>query len=55
MNNYYNTREVSKILGLTIKTIQKLIRNKHLIAYRVSNHYLIADTDLKLFIESKKV
>ena len=35
--NYYTTKEISEILGLSIKTIQKLIRTRQLKAFKRSN------------------
>ncbi|MFV0275453.1 MAG: helix-turn-helix domain-containing protein [Bacilli bacterium] len=52
---YYSTNEISKMLGLKIKTIQKLIRDKKIIAFRVGKRFRVADTDLKQFIESQRI
>ncbi len=52
---YYTTTDVSNILGFNVKHIQKLIRDKKLIGYRISGRYLISDVDLKTYIEKFKV
>lgn len=52
---YYTTKEISKILGLSIKTIQKLIRTKQLKAYKVSNRLLVEQSTLKDYINARQV
>lgn len=52
---YYSTKEISNILGLKIKTIQKLIRSKKLKAFKLGKVYRVAEYDLKQFIENQKV
>ena len=47
--------EISEMLGLKIKTIQKLIRDKKITAFRVGKRFRVADTDLKQYIESQRV
>ena len=32
---YYTTKEISYMLALSIKTIQKLVRDKQIVAYRM--------------------
>lgn len=44
---FYTTKEISCILGLSIKTIQKLIREKQLQAYRVGGRYLVSEETLR--------
>ena len=53
--NYYTTKEISCILGLSIKTIQKLIRTKQLQAYKVGGRFIVEENTLKEFIQNKKV
>lgn len=52
---FYTTKEISCILGLSIKTIQKLIREKQLQAYRVGGSYLVSEETLKEYINNRKV
>ena len=52
---FYTTKEISCILGLSIKTIQKLIREKQLQAYRVGGRYLVSEETLKEYIKNRKV
>lgn len=52
---FYTTKEISCILGLSIKTIQKLIREKQLQAYRVGGRYLVSEETLKEYINNRKV
>ena len=52
---FYTTKEISCILGLSIKTIQKLIRERQLQAYRVGGRYLVSEETLKEYINNRKV
>ena len=52
---FYTTKEISCILGLSIKTIQKLIREKQLQASRVGGRYLVSEETLKEYINNRKV
>lgn len=40
------------MLALSIKTIQKLVRDKQMVAYRIGGRYLIKESDL---IETYKI
>lgn len=51
---YYTTKEISCFLCLSIKTIQKLIRDKQLEAFRIGGRYLIEEKTLNEFIQNKK-
>lgn len=48
--NYYTTKEISEILGLSIKTIQKLIRTKQLKAFKIGNRFIVEESTLKDYI-----
>lgn len=52
---FYTTKEISCILGVNVKTIQRLIREHKLEAFRVANRYLVSESTLKEYIENKKV
>ena len=52
---YYTTKELSQILCLDVKTIQKLVRTKQLEAFKVSGRYIVSDVTLKDFLEKRKV
>lgn len=52
---YYTTKEISCILGFNIKTIQRLIREHKLKAYKMFGRYLVEEQALKEFIQEKKV
>ena len=52
---FYTTKEISCILGLSIKTVQKLIRERQLQAYRVGGRYLVSEEILKEYIKNRKV
>ena len=52
---YYTTKEISCILGVNVKTIQKLIREHKLVAFRISGCYLVEETSLKDYINARKV
>ena len=53
--NYYTTKEISEILGLSIKTIQKLIRTKQLKAFKVGGRFIVEESTLKDYINARKV
>ena len=53
--NYYTTKEISCILGVNVKTVQKLIREHKLSAYRISGRFLVEETSLKDYINARKV
>ena len=53
--NYYTTKEISKILGLSIKTIQKLIRTRQLKAYKVGGRFIVEESALKDYINDRVV
>ena len=50
--NYYTTKEISEILGLSIKTIQKLIRTKQLKAFKIGNRFIVEESTLKDYINA---
>lgn len=52
---FYMTKEISCILGLSIKTVQKLIRERQLQAFRVGGRYLVSEDILKEYINVRKV
>ena len=52
---FYTTKEISCILGLSIKTVQKLIRERQLQAFRVGGRYLVNEDTLKEYISVRKV
>ncbi len=52
---FYTTKEISCILGLSIKTVQKLIRERQLQAFRVDGRYLVSEDILKEYINVRKV
>ena len=52
---FYTTKEISCILGLSIKTVQKLIRERQLQAFRVGGRYLVSEDILKEYINVRKV
>ncbi len=52
---YYTTKEISCILGVNVKTIQKLIREHKLEAFRISGRYLVEEKTLKEYINERKV
>lgn len=52
---FYTTKEISCILGLSIKTVQKLIRERQLQAFRVGSRYLVSEDILKEYINVRKV
>lgn len=52
---YYTTKEISKILVLSIRTIQKLIRTKRLKAYKISNRLLVEESTLKDYNNAKEI
>ena len=52
---YSTTKEISCILGVNVKTIQKLIREHKLVAFRISGRYLVEETSLKDYINARKV
>lgn len=51
---YFITQEISNILGLKIRTIQKLIKDKKIIAFKLGNRFRVAETDLKTFIDNQR-
>lgn len=51
---YYTTKEISCMLALSIKTIQKLVRDKQIVAYRIGGRYLIKESELIDYIQNKK-
>lgn len=51
----YTTKEISCILGLSIKTVQKLVRERQLPAFRVGGRYLVSEDTLKEYINVRKV
>ena len=51
---YFITQEISNILGLKIRTIQKLIRDKKIIAFKLGNRFRVAETDLKTLIDNQR-
>lgn len=53
--NYYTTKEISEILGLSIKTIQKLIRIKQLKAFKVGGRFIVEENTLKDYINARQV
>lgn len=53
--NYYTTKEISEILGLSIKTIQKLIRTKQLQAFKIGNRFIVEESTLKDYIKERQV
>ena len=52
---FYTTKEISCILGLSIKTVQKLVRERQLPAFRVGGRYLVSEDTLKEYISARKV
>ena len=46
--NYYTKKEISEILGLSIKTIQKLIRTRQLKAFKVGNRFIVEESTQKI-------
>lgn len=53
--NYYTTKEISEILGLSIKTIQKLIRTRQLKAFKIGGRFIVEKSTLKDYIKEKQV
>ena len=53
--NYYTTKEISEILGLLIKTIQKLIRTRQLKAFKVGSCFIVEESTLKDYINARQV
>lgn len=53
--NYYTTKEISEILGLSIKTIQKLIRTRQLKAFKVGGRFIVEENTLKDYINARQV
>ncbi len=51
---YYTTKKISCMLVLSIKTIQKLVRDKQIVAYGIGGRYLIKESDLIDYIQNKK-
>ena len=45
-NENLHSKEISCMLALSIKTIQKLVRDKQIVAYRIGGRYLIRESDL---------
>ena len=52
---FYTTKEISCILGLSIKTVQKLVRERQLPAFRVGGRYIVSEDTLKEYISARKV
>lgn len=52
---FYSTKEISCMTGLSVKTIQKLIRDRLLPAIRLGGRYLVKDEDFKEFLEKRVV
>lgn len=52
---YYTTKEISCILGLNVKTIQKLIQEHKLVSFRISGRYLVEETSSKDYINARLI
>ena len=52
---FYSTKEISCMTGIGVKTIQKLIRDRHLPAIRMSGRYLVKEEDFKEFLAKRVV
>ena len=52
---FYTTKEISCILGLSIKTVQKLIRARQLKAYKVGGRFIVEEITLKDYINDRQV
>ena len=52
-NENLHSKEISCMLAISIKTIQKLVRDKQMVAYRIGGRYLIKESDLIDCIQNK--
>lgn len=51
---YYNTKELSEMLSLHIKTIQKMIREGRLKGNKIGKNYHVSEDNLKLYLNGEK-
>ena len=53
----YDIKEVSEMLKISIRTLQRYVREGKLKGSKIGTHYVITEEDLKSFLEeqSKKV
>ena len=51
---YYNTAELSEMLSLHIKTVQKILREKKIKAVKVGKSYQVSEDNLKAFLNGEK-
>ena len=51
---YYNTKELSEMPSLHIKTIQKMIREGRLKGNKIGKNYHVSEDNLKLYLNGEK-
>lgn len=56
MNNYYNIKQASKLLGLKVRTVREWIHKGKLKAckYDVSNRWFISEDEIKRITNANK-
>jgi excisionase family DNA binding protein len=51
---YFSVKEIADKLGVSVDTVQGLIRRKELVAYKVGNTYRIKKEDFDKFMEERR-
>ena len=51
---FFSVKEIAEKLGVSVDTVQGLIRRKELVAYKVGNTYRIKKEDFDTFMEERR-
>ena len=51
---FFSVKEIAEKLGVSVDTVQGLIRRKELVAYKVGNTYRIKKEDFDKFMEERR-
>lgn len=52
---FYTALELSEMFNLSLKPIQKMLKEKQIESFKIGKKYLVNEESLKRFIESKRV
>jgi excisionase family DNA binding protein len=50
--NYYDANEISSLLGLSLITVRKYVRNRKINAVKIGKSWYAKETDLKEYLKS---
>lgn len=52
---FYTALEISEMFNLSLKLIQKMLKEKQIKSFKIGKKYLVSEDNLKQFIQSKEV